>query len=536
MAPPTMTSLDDVSKPPPGVVQPPKEIRSIIERTAGYTARNGAAFEERIRAKESANAKFSFLNEVDEYHSYYQWRLSEIKQGRGTDVAAGRVGENGTGPKGPEKPKGPPEPPEFQFSARMPTISAQDLEVLRLTALFVAKNGRSWMTALSQRESGNYQFDFLRPNHSFYQYFSRLVDQYSDLIYQSSADGGRKEKARIQQLKLNQTDRHQILDRAKNRAAYQKYVETQKAKKEEEEEKEKVAYAQIDWHDFAVVEEVLFTDADESAELPPPTSMNDLQSASLEQKASMTLQPANMRIEEAMPTDDMFQYPAPPVQAPMQPPAPYGIPGMQPTPMTGIQPSPMPMHAPQIPVGYNSIQQPPEEDEEERRIRERVENRERAQQAQASARGQGQGQIKVRTDYVPAFQQKKEQTAKSMCPVCKQLVANNEFDEHVRIEMLDPYWREQKAKAESRYSTTNLNTSDVANNLKRLASQRSDLFDPVTGQQYSEEEQAKRRKQATFQYDGTPETRDAMRNQSVTQSMKVEEQLKQLNAKYKQSG
>lgn len=64
--------------------------------------------------------------------------------------------------------------------------------------------------------------------------------------------------------------------------------------------------------------------------------------------------------------------------------------------------------------------------------------------------------------------------------------------------MLDPRWKEQKAKAESRYATTNISTADVANNLKRLASQRSDVFDPVTGQALSEDELA-RRKRATLE-------------------------------------
>lgn len=32
-------------KPPAGVVLPPKEIKSILEKTAGYVARNGPVFE-----------------------------------------------------------------------------------------------------------------------------------------------------------------------------------------------------------------------------------------------------------------------------------------------------------------------------------------------------------------------------------------------------------------------------------------------------------------------------------------------------------
>lgn len=130
------------------------------------------------------------------------------------------------------------EPPAFHFSARMPNINAQDLEVVKLTALFVAKNGRSFMTALSQRETRNYQFDFLRPQHSLYQFFSRLVDQYTELLQANSVDGGKAERARMEELQSNAKDRFHVLGRAKQRAEWVKFREEQKQKKEEATEKE----------------------------------------------------------------------------------------------------------------------------------------------------------------------------------------------------------------------------------------------------------------------------------------------------------
>ena len=123
----------------------------------------------------------------------------------------------------------------------MPNINAADLEVVRLTALFVARNGRQFMTTLSQREARNFQFDFLRPNHSLYQFFSRLVDQYTELLRYGSTDGeaGQAEKERMQELQKNIEDRFHLLGRAKQRAQWTRYQEQQKAKQEEEEEKEK---------------------------------------------------------------------------------------------------------------------------------------------------------------------------------------------------------------------------------------------------------------------------------------------------------
>ena len=101
---------------------------------------------------------------------------------------------------------------------------------------------------------------------------------------------------------------------------------------------------------------------------------------------------------------------------------------------------------------------------------------------------------------------------------------------YLAVELLDPRWKEQKAKADSRYATTNLSTADVANNLKRLASQRSDVFDGVTGLPISEEEAARRKKAATS-YDGQPESKDAVRLQQM-HSLNIEEQIRQIKQKF----
>lgn len=525
---------EEAAKAPTGVVIPPKDIRRIVETTAGFVARNGISFEDRIRDKERQNPKFCFLNPNDAYAPFYAWRLSEIRAGRGTAVSAGRVGEAAQEQE-PEKPKGPAAPPDFQFSARMPNISAQDLDVVRLTALFVAQHGRAFMTNLSQRESRNYQFDFLRPQHSLYQFFSRLVDQYTLLLQSNSADGEKAKKARLKDLEQNAKDRFHILGRAKQRAEWVKFQEEQKQKKEEQAEKEQLEYAQIDWHDFVVVETVLFEDADDQADLPPPTSLNDLQSASLEQKAAMSLQPHDRRIEEAFPTSDDYslfynQQPQQQQQQPIYTPPPsnaYSQPQAQPVP-------PMP---------------PPARDEDEdRAIAERAKARDAAQAAQAAARGAGPNQPKIRSDYVPRAQARKQNVQMALCPNCRQQIPHDELEHHMKskpsghknmnfplifrsVELLDPRWKEQRQKAEARQATTNLSTADVAANLKRLASQRSDLFDGVTGQPVISEEEAARRKKAALSYDGHLDSGKAKEQAERLQGVNIEEQIRQIHQK-----
>lgn len=501
----------------------------ILETTAGFVARNGS-FEDRLREKEKNNPKFSFLNSSDPYHPFYLWRLNEIREGRGTAVAAGRAGE----PVAPvdQKPKGPPEPPSFQFSARMPNISAQDLEVVRLTALFVAKNGRQFMTALSQRETGNYQFDFLRPNHSLHNFFQHFVDQYSLLLRAGGIDGegGRVQQERVVELQRNVDDKFRILNRAKQRAEWLKYQETEKQKKEEDEEKERLSYAQIDWHDFVVVETVVFTDADDQANLPPPTSLSELQYASLEQKARISIS-SNMRIEEPMPTSDDNAYngyttqpnynlPHHPVYPAQNPPPPQPYQSTPPAqPPYGMAPPPRPNGA--------------VEDEETQRIREREEARMRMQQAQAEAKG-GAVPMKIKENYVPraaARAANKQGTQMGLCPNCKEQIPMNELEAHMRIELLDPQWKEQKAKAESRHATTNLSSIDVANNLKRFASARADIFDPVTGQSITEEEMARRKRAALNSFDGNLEGRSQAHINHM-QSVSVDEQIARIHQKF----
>jgi len=55
-----------------------------VDKTADFVARNGIKFEERIRENEKNNPKFSFLQPTDPYHAYYQHRIKEIQEGKGT--------------------------------------------------------------------------------------------------------------------------------------------------------------------------------------------------------------------------------------------------------------------------------------------------------------------------------------------------------------------------------------------------------------------------------------------------------------------
>lgn len=72
----------------------------------------------------------------------------------------------------------------------------------------------------------------------------------------------------------------------------------------------------------------------------------------------------------------------------------------------------------------------------------------------------------------------------------------------------------------------------MVNNLKRLASQRSDVFDPITGQALSEDELARRKKAAINSFDGNPDGKGQSSQTGQMQSYNVEEQIKAIHERF----
>uniref|UniRef100_A0A8C1A3P9 Splicing factor 3A subunit 1 n=2 Tax=Cyprinus carpio TaxID=7962 RepID=A0A8C1A3P9_CYPCA len=268
------------TKPIVGIIYPPPEVRNIVDKTASFVARNGPEFEARIRQNEINNPKFNFLNPNDPYHAYYRHKVNEFKEGKALEPSAAvpkvMQQQQAASQQLPQKvqaqvihetvvPKEPP--PEFEFIADPPSISAFDLDVVKLTAQFVARNGRQFLTQLMQKEQRNFQFDFLRPQHSLFNYFTKLVEQYTKVLIPP--------KGLLLKLKREAENPREVLDQVRYRVEWAKFQERERKKEEEEREKERVAYAQIDWHDFVVVETVDFQ-PNEQGNFPPPTTPEEL--------------------------------------------------------------------------------------------------------------------------------------------------------------------------------------------------------------------------------------------------------------------
>lgn len=81
------------------------------------------------------------------------------------------------------------------------------------------------------REQRNFQFDFLRPQHSLFQYFTKLLEQYTKVLIPP--------KSMQQRLRDEAKSAKAVLEQVKYRAEWLRYQEQQKAKQEEILEKER---------------------------------------------------------------------------------------------------------------------------------------------------------------------------------------------------------------------------------------------------------------------------------------------------------
>merc|ERR1719289_315402 len=158
-------------------------------------------------------------------------------------------------------------PSEFEFIADPPSISAYELDVVKLTAQFVARNGRQFLTNLMNREQRNFQFDFLRPQHSLFQYFTKLLEQYTKVLIPP--------KDLQNKLNFEADNRAHVLEQVSYRVAWLEHQEAARRKQEEALERERVSYAQVDWHNFVVVETVDYQPW-EVGNFPPPTNPGEV--------------------------------------------------------------------------------------------------------------------------------------------------------------------------------------------------------------------------------------------------------------------
>jgi splicing factor 3A subunit 1 len=156
-------------------------------------------------------------------------------------------------------------PHEFEFSLGHPSsssgVTALDLEIIKLTAQYTATSGRDFLTGLAQREQRNPQFDFLKPTHLLFSYFTSLVDSYGKLLRPSM---------QLMERFTMKADRMKALECAVQRWEWTRSEEEKKRRENDDADQ----LAAVDWSEFAVVETIDFRE-DELLETVGMMTLNE---------------------------------------------------------------------------------------------------------------------------------------------------------------------------------------------------------------------------------------------------------------------
>ena len=86
-------------------------------------------------------------------------------------------------------------------------------------------------------------------------------------------------------------------------------------------------------------------------------------------------------------------------------------------------------------------------------------------------------EMKVKKNYTRGKEEEKKTTGTQKCPKCLQEVPIAEWREHMKLELMNPKWREEKLKREQRAALNTLAQGDeIAVNLRKFANERRDIF------------------------------------------------------------
>lgn len=393
---------------PRQVGTPPEEVKTVIEKTIGYILKNGQAFEDKLKKEEDTKDKFHFLQEDDKYHRYYKWRIEQEQ--RGTHTSSLHNGkETESKNLGEEIKKDEVEHMTLPFLIKVPPISSLDLNVIKLTALFVARNGRLYIEKLYKHENARHlkaQFEFLSDKHSLHSLFMKYVEQYRTLLELLFDEKVRSKEGNDIRERIHRPDA--LLNRSMMRAEYEKQHKRTKLNEKKDKEERNQHYASIDWQDFAFAAVIDFDAVDEVRELPPPITRTSLIHRSLETKHS------GKELEHIIET-----HPAERKQNESE------IEGLQFKAPKGMK-----------------------------------------------IKAAGESRLKNRTSSVNAGTQRTIR-----CPLTGDLIPEQKFDEHLKVLLRDPRYKEEQEnylKKNFKYAS-NLTSEQVYDNIKRLAKKRGTI-------------------------------------------------------------
>lgn len=433
-----------------GVINPPPEVKKIIDKAAGLVAKYGSNIEAMMRKEDKNLPKFSFLKEGDPYRPYYEFKVNQLvkesekkeKEMLSKKVEAQKdiqvemkqdiINEkknfllrddikkmiNDMSKTNIEEKN----LPQDQFIMPQPNITPLEIDIIKTTAQFVARNGQRFLTGLSEREAKNSQYDFLKPQHFLFGYFTTLVEQYSKCLLQRKDD--------IAKLNSYANDKNFIIKKAVERYLIEKKLKENLKKKNEINDEERAQMMQIDWNEFVILETIDFTEEELRNTVPIVGDINvNANISSLESNISQLI---DKKVEPVHPL---------------------------------IQPTIAPVLNPEI---KQQFKEPEILLPESKRIEEI-----KAQIKQENVSKPEPG-MKIVKNYVRKTDQQKENTSK--CPLCNEYINVDDLVNHMKIELLDPKWKEINKELMERKNFNATNTDEFLNNLQEFSKFRPDLF------------------------------------------------------------
>ncbi|EER05834.1 pre-mRNA splicing factor SF3, putative [Perkinsus marinus ATCC 50983] len=446
------------------LIYPPADIKSVIDKTAEFVAKHGDEFERRVMVQQAKQAKFAFLAPGNPYRRYYEHRVAELREGVKGESGPAMPKELEDYKKKEEEKRRKREerkmlmdgmareikpPPPDVYTVDHPFIAPIDMDIIKITAQFTAKNGNRFLQGLAARESRNPQFDFVKPNHPLFAYFQALVDSYTRALLPPPDD--------LERIKTYIENKQAVVDRVMGRFQYDQQEARRKADKEEREKEERVQMAAVDWHAFVVVETIDFKPEDDELPLPPPisgtTGKRPMTEAPQTLVGSAEAARAVITREKAV-TGEVGKSKDNTAEGEME---------VEEQPAESL---PLPELAPAPAV--------------------------------------------VRTDYhrkpKRAVESSEDENRLVKCPITGQMVRASELSEHLRVVLLDPKWKEQKEKVLDRArQDTNYDQVNIETNLASFIIKRPDLFGTVEEEIEHQASVAAEQSMMTASYDAGPQ-------------------------------
>ncbi|KAI5962895.1 PRP21 [Candida theae] len=268
---------------PENIAIPPKEIKDVIEKSILYIQKNGKTFEERL-LKNNKNNQFNFLKPDDQFHEYYLWALKSHSVSLGPTMEKDAHSETSANFGSGDIPK----PKDLEFLIKdFPSICERDLQIIKMTAMYIAVNGGDKIKELIKHEHDlgrGAQFEFLKPQHSLHNLLQVYVKQYEAVKKAISDSTHQIQEDLSNTLKEAESGSFAILTKAYERALYFKQNKVRRKKQDEQLKQKRIHFASIDWQDFTIVEAVKFDAIDAVRELSVPLKRDDLLKRSLTER------------------------------------------------------------------------------------------------------------------------------------------------------------------------------------------------------------------------------------------------------------